>query len=51
MILVISVRKIFVNGQFEFNLSSKTWSHFANTFANTQTHAKNTKIGPKTQGV
>ena len=26
-ILVISVPKIFVNGQFYFNLSSKTWSH------------------------
>ena len=25
--LVISVPKIFLNGQFYFNLSSKTWSH------------------------
>ena len=27
VLLVISVPKIFVNGQFCFNLSSKTWSH------------------------
>ena len=27
ILLVISVPKIFVNGQFYFNLSSKTWSH------------------------
>ena len=27
VLLVISVPKIFLNGQFYFNLSSKTWSH------------------------
>ena len=27
ILLAISVPKIFVNGQFYFNLSSKTWSH------------------------
>jgi len=27
MLLVISVQKISVNGQFYFNLSLKTWSH------------------------
>ena len=27
ILLVISVPKIFLNGQFYFNLSSKTWSH------------------------
>jgi len=27
VLLVISVRKIFLNGQFYFNLSSKAWSH------------------------
>ena len=26
-LLVINVPKIVVNGQFQFNLSSKTWSH------------------------
>jgi len=32
ILLVISVPKIFVNGQFYFNLSSETWSHvFWNT--------------------
>ena len=32
VLLVISVPKIFLNGQFYFNLSSKTWSHvFWNT--------------------
>ena len=32
ILLVISVPKIFVNGQFYFNLSSKMWSHvFWNT--------------------
>jgi len=28
LLLVISVPKVFVNGQFCFNLSSKTWSLF-----------------------